>query len=98
MRVVLLVLFFLGLTWGGCSNLFAMVTIENDGVLLYFPEGEAAIAARLNQNLADILMCTKPLRGSFSPRFYNGFEPNCFFEFICSFFDRGGKFPLYRYK
>jgi hypothetical protein len=45
-----------------------------------------------------ISICTKPLRGSFSPRFYNGFEPNCFFEFICSFFDRGGKFPLYRYK
>jgi hypothetical protein len=56
MRVVLIVLFSLGLTWGGCSNLFAMVTLENDGVLLYFPEGEESIAARLNQNLADILI------------------------------------------
>jgi len=56
MRVVLVLLFSLGLTWSGCSNVFAMVTIETDGVLLNFPEGESVIAARLNQNLADILI------------------------------------------
>ena len=56
MRVVLILLFSFGLTWSGCSSSFAMVTIETDGVLLYFPEGEAAIAARLNHNLADILI------------------------------------------
>ena len=37
-------------------QLFAMLTIETDGVLLHFPEGEAAIAARLNHNLADIMI------------------------------------------
>ena len=56
MRVVLILLFSLGLTWCGCSNVFAMLTIETDGVLLHFPEGEAAIAARLNHNLADIMI------------------------------------------
>ena len=43
-------------------------------------------------------ICTKPFRGSFNPRSYNGFELNGFFDFICSFFDRSGKFPLYRNK
>lgn len=56
MRVVLILLFSLGLTWCGCSNVSAMLTIETDGVLLHFPEGEAAIAARLNHNLADIMI------------------------------------------
>ena len=56
MRVVLILLFSLGLTWCGCSNVFAMLTIETDGVLLHFPEGEATIAARLNHNLADIMI------------------------------------------
>lgn len=56
MRVVLVLLLSFGLTWSCCSNSFAMVTTETDGVLLYFPEGEAAIAARLNHNLADILI------------------------------------------
>jgi len=55
MRAVLFLLFFLGMTWGERDNLFAMVTIENDGVLIYFPEDEASIAARLNQTLPDIL-------------------------------------------
>jgi hypothetical protein len=55
MRAVLAVLFCFGLIWTGCSKSFAMVTIETDGVLLHFPEGEAAIADRLHHNLPDIL-------------------------------------------
>ncbi|WP_372682573.1 hypothetical protein [Desulfosarcina sp.] len=55
MRVVLILLFSFGLTWSGCTSSLAMVTLETDDVLLHFPEGEAAIAARLNRNLADIL-------------------------------------------
>ena len=55
MRVVLILIFAFGMTGAGCFNLLAMETIENDGVLLYFPEGEASVAARLNRNLPDIL-------------------------------------------
>lgn len=59
MRSVLRLLLAIGLVLTGSSNLFAMVSIENNGVWLYFPQSEAAIAARLNQQLPDILMYLK---------------------------------------
>ena len=55
MRVVLVLLFCLGLTCGAGENLFAMVTLENDGVSINFPEDEVSIAARLHQHLPDML-------------------------------------------
>lgn len=55
MRTVLFLFFCLCLTWGDGGNLIAMVTLNNDGVLIYFPEDEPSIAARLNQKIPGIL-------------------------------------------
>ena len=55
MRTALTLLFCLCLTLGGGGNLFATVTLENDGIRFHFPEDEAAIVARLNRNLPEIL-------------------------------------------
>ena len=55
MRSALIPLLAAGLIWVGSSDLFAMVFIENDGVLLYYPKSEHAVAARLNEEIPDIL-------------------------------------------
>jgi hypothetical protein len=55
MRCVLILLLAAGSIWIASPDLFAMVYVEYDGVLLYFPEDEQAIAARLNRNLPDML-------------------------------------------
>ncbi len=55
MRLFIVQLLCIGLTWVSCPDLSAMLTIENGGIRLHFPEDETAIAERLNRNLPDFL-------------------------------------------
>lgn len=56
MRAVAVLLICISLTWVGCPRLWAMVSIENDGVSFHFPQDEATITAQLNRNLPGILV------------------------------------------
>jgi len=53
--ILFFLLFSLGMTWGETGSLLAMVTLDKDDVLIYFPEDEASIAARLSEKLPNIL-------------------------------------------
>ena len=55
MRLILVGLTTVALFWGYCSNLFALVTVERDGVFLHFPANEHAIARHLNDQTPAIL-------------------------------------------
>ena len=55
MRPVLILLLGAGLILIGCTRLLAMVSLENEGIWLYFPEDEQPVAERLSRNLPDIL-------------------------------------------